>query len=228
MADFHVGIDIDTRNLLLRLNKGEKRLAYAVVNALNETAKRIQAGERQHLLKQFTVRQIAFMQREVAKIERKNFANVKRGQAWVEIGVGQKPRLLLSEFEKGGERLPFVGKNVAIPVLGGPARPTMRSRVPRGLQFQSLAFRDVYGRKSHGRSIVGQRRTYIVPNVGVFQRTGPKRRQTRMLYAFRPRLTLDDRLEFVRTARLVADRWFKEEMEKQVADALAHDQGKRA
>ncbi len=100
-----VNLKIDSAPLILRLRNGQRRLAYAAVNAVNNTAKRIQAAERRRVEEEFTVRKKQFILRQAAVI--KPFANVKQGRPYAEIGVGQKPRLLLSAFERGGERKPF-------------------------------------------------------------------------------------------------------------------------
>ena len=118
-----IDLQIDSTKLILRLRNGQRRLAYATVNAINNTAKRIQAAERRRVEKEFTVRKKNFIQRQAAII--KPFANVKQGRPYAEISVGQKPRLLLSAFERGAERKPSTpsARRVAEPVIGGPARP---------------------------------------------------------------------------------------------------------
>ena len=99
-----IDVQIDSTKLILRLRNGQRRLAYATVNAINNTAKRIQVAERQRVEKEFTVRKKNFVLRQAAVI--KPFANVKQGRPFAEIAVGQKPRLLLSAFERGAERKP--------------------------------------------------------------------------------------------------------------------------
>lgn len=89
-----IDLQIDSAPLVLRLQNGQRRLAYAVVNAINNTAKRIQAVERRRVEEEFTVRKKDFISRQAAVI--KPFANVQQGRPYAEIGVGQKPRLLLS------------------------------------------------------------------------------------------------------------------------------------
>lgn len=220
----NIRVSVENTQLLLRLRNGEKRLAFAVVNALNNTAKRIQNAMREKVVEDFTVRQKQFITRQVAKIDRSSFANVRRGQAWVEIAVGQAPRLLLSKFEEGGTRLPFVGKNVALPVIGGPARPSLSRRVPRAWTFEALQFHEAARTKTGQPIIVSSTQSaYIVPGVGVFQRV---RGRTRLVYAFIPHLTLEERLGFIKTARAVTDRWFAEEIETESMKALAHDGGR--
>jgi hypothetical protein len=216
-----IDLQIDSAPLVLRLKNGQRRLAYAVVNAINNTAKRIQAVERRRVEEEFTIRKKDFISRQAAVI--KPFANVMQGRAYAEIGVGQKPRLLLSAFERGAERKPFTqgARRVAEPVVGGPARPQFAAQVTPELRASRLRF-DVTktGRRRVG---VTRTKTYLVPEVGIFQRTGPK--TTRLVYAFTRGKKLAPRLRFVETAEKEADRWFREEMEREVLNAIARARG---
>ena len=54
-----IDLQIDSARLVLRLRNGERRLAYAVVNAINNTAKRIRDAERRRVEEEFTVRKKA-------------------------------------------------------------------------------------------------------------------------------------------------------------------------
>ena len=217
-----IDLQIDSAPLVLRLQNGQRRLAYAVVNAINKTAKRIQAVERRHIEQEFTVRKKEFISRQAAVI--KPFASVKQGRPYAEIGVGQKPRLLLSAFERGAERKPFTAnaRRVAEPVVGGPARPQFASAVTPELRAGRLRF-DLTktGRRRAG---AVRTKTYLVPDVGIFQRTGPK--TTRLVYAFTRGKKLEPRLRFVETAKREADWWFREEMEQEVLNAIARAKGK--
>ncbi len=58
-----VDLQIDSAQLVLRLRNGQRRLAYAAVNAINNTAKRIQAAERRRVEEEFTVRKKQFIRR---------------------------------------------------------------------------------------------------------------------------------------------------------------------
>ena len=97
-----IDLQIDSAQLLLRLQNGQRRLAYGVVNAINNTAKRIQDAERRRVEEEFTVRKKDFIRREAAIIN--PFASLRQARAFAEIAVGQKSRLLLSAFERGAER----------------------------------------------------------------------------------------------------------------------------
>ena len=217
-----IDLTIDSTELVLRLQNGQRRLAYAVVNAINNTAKRIQAVERRRVEQEFTVRKKEFIRREAAII--KPFASVKQGRAYAEISVGRKPRLLLSAFERGAERKPFTSaaKSVAEPVVGGPARPRFTQSVPPELRMGRLRFdRTKTGKRRAG---VTRTRTYLVPEVGIFQRVGKE--TSRMVYVFTRGKRIKPRLRFVETAQKEARRWFREEMEREVINAIARARGR--
>ena len=217
-----IDLQIDSTKLILRLRNGQRRLAYATVNAINNTAKRIQAAERRRVEEEFTVRKKQFILRQAAVI--KPFANVKQGRPYAEIGVGQKPRLLLSAFERGAERKPSTqgARRVAEPVVGGPARPRFNQPVPPELRVKRLRFdRTKTGKRRVG---VTRTKTYLIPSVGIFQRTGPE--SSRLVYFFSRGKRLKPRLHFVQTARNTADQWFQEEMEKEVLNAIARAKGR--
>ena len=217
-----IDMQIDSAPLVLRLRNGQRRLAYATVNAINNTAKRIQAAERRRVEDEFTIRKKQFILRQAAVI--KPFANVKQGRPYAEIGVGQKPRLLLSAFERGAERKPSTqgARRVAEPVVGGPARPRFSQPVPPELRVKRLRFdRTKTGKRRAG---VTRTKTYLVPSVGIFQRTGPE--SSRLVYFFSRGKRLKPRLRFVATAKKESDRWFREEMEKEVLNAIARSKGR--
>jgi hypothetical protein len=217
-----IDLQIDSAALVLRLQNGQRRLAYAVVNAINNTAKRIQETERRRVEEEFTVRKKEFIRRQAAII--KPFASVRQGRAHAEIAVGQKPRLLLSAFERGAERKPFTpsARSVAEPVIGGPARPQFTQPVTPELRVGKLRFdRTKAGRRRAG---VTRTKTYLVPKVGIFQRIGNA--TTRAVYLFTRGKKLAPRLHFVETAEKEANKWFREEMEREVVNAIARARGR--
>jgi hypothetical protein len=217
-----INFQIDSAQLVLRLQNGQRRLAYAVVNAINNTAKRIQNAERLRVEEEFTVRKKEFIRRQAAII--KPFASVRQARAFAEIAVGQKPRLLLSAFERGTERKPFTpaAQRVAEPVVGGPARPRFSQPVTPELRIGKLRFdRTKTGRR---RAAVTRTKTYLVPKVGVFQRIAKV--TTRAVYLFTKGKKLAPRLHFVETAEKEANKWFREEMEREVVNAIARARGR--
>lgn len=215
-----IKLNIDSAQLVRRLKNGERRFAYAVVNAINNTAKRIQQAERERLERTFTIRKRDFMLRQAAVI--KPFASVSQRRPYADVSVGQKPRLLLSIFERGGERKPATpsARFVAVPVRGGPARPDFRKPVTPALYMRRLKF----GRTKTGKRRAGVERTktYLVPQLGIFQRLG---QTARPVYLFVKGRRLKASLHWVQTAHKVANRWFKEEVKREVVKALARSGG---
>jgi len=162
------------------------------------------------------------MRREAAII--KPFASVKQGRPYVEISVGKKPRVLLSLFERGATRKPATSgaRRVAEPVVGGPARPEFRRPVTPEFKLRRLRFdRTSTGKRRAG---VVATKTFLVPSVGIFQRIGEG--AARAVYLFTTGKRLRPRLRFVKTAERVAQKWFREEMEREVINAIARARGK--
>lgn len=164
-----IDLRIDAAPLVLRLEKGERRLAYAVVNAINNTAKRVQEAERLHVQSSFQIRRPKFFfglpaRPGGAAARIRPFANVRQGRAYAEVAVSPPPgrglvsgRLLLSIFERGGERTPSSpgAKHVAVPITGGPARPTFASQIPKEYTWAGMRLAAYRGGKRVKRA--GQR-----------------------------------------------------------------------
>jgi hypothetical protein len=215
-------VSVDSAEVLRGLGMAPARVKYAVVNALNKTIRlgqeRVRARARGG---RFILRKPDFVLRQVAVIRGRNggsgFASVRDERFEARMAVGEKPRLLLSSFEEGGERRPFKGKNVAVPLPGGPARPSERASVPEAFTFKALRFTKgprVAGgspraRRQRGAPARwrGAQRTFILtrtrnaPHGGVFQRVGPGRSDVRMVYSFSAGVRIPRTLGFVDTAR---------------------------
>ena len=206
-----IDVDFDFSRLDDKSDKARKNIAFSTAQGINATAIRIQRAVRANVLKRFTVRMPKFIGRQAAVI--RPFAKVKANRPFAEIAVGQKKRLLLSQFEKGGTKEPVKGKRVAVPITGSPARPSFRQPVPKELRFTKLRFKRQRGKKGKKR-FKGANRTFLVPEVGVFQRTGQGKRDSVLLYTFTRRPKLQSRLNFVKTARAIATKFMSEEIER--------------
>ncbi len=219
-----VQIELDLKAMERRFGELSRRgLAYAAANAINNTAKLVQAAERERLDDVFTVRTPqtrTFLERQIAKI--KPFASVRDARPFAEISVGQAKRLQLSIFEKGGDKEPSPGRKlVGVPITGGPARLSFSSPVAETLYLRKLRFKAK--RTQTGKvQLRGQLRTFILKRTaqstygGVYQRVGPKRDDVRLVYSFKQRPRLRAVLGFVKTADEVGRRWLKREFEQQL------------
>jgi hypothetical protein len=135
-----IKLTIDTSTLDKFVGMAPKRLAYACANAINATALRIQTDIRTHTAATLTLRPKTreFMLRQAAILKPR--ASVRDGRPFAEISVGQKPGLLLPQYETGGARKPMVGKHAAVAVYGNAARPTWESSVTPELTFKRMGF----------------------------------------------------------------------------------------
>jgi hypothetical protein len=199
-----IRVQIDTKALQQRTLRESKRLAYSTAQALNRTAKTVQLAEQANLDRKFTVRKHTFMYR---LIKIKQWANVKAARPFVEIFVDSaKARVLLGIFEEGGEKQPAVGKEVAVPVTGGPARRSFAAGVAQDFTFRAMNLK-----QKRGANIwQGRQGTYEIPGVGVFQHIAGQLKGA-WLYVFKRRPKLRKTLGFGE----VAAKEFSAEFEKE-------------
>jgi hypothetical protein len=228
-----ISLKVDTSILDKTMKRYAKNLAFSTAQALNDTAKEAQKRIRENLRARFHIRQAAFMDRTIKIFA---FANARSNRPYVELGVDNKQRLLLSIFEEGGARLPFVGKNVAIPITGQAARPGIDDSVRSEFTFSALNFRKsaitsqgrrilsarkhagIRKRKLAGQYLIwqGDKRTFILPQTrraplgGVFQRVGPGKDDIRLIYSFKSNVRLKAALDFVSTTQQTLSDVFQE------------------
>jgi hypothetical protein len=217
-----INVKIDTKALKARTEREAKRLAFSTAQALNETAKEIQTAERVNLDRKFTVRKAGFLYRLI-KITA--FASPRKGRPFAEVAIDPaKKRVLLGIFERGGEKEPAKGKSVAVPLTGGPARPTFKQPVQGEFTFRKLRFRR-HRTKTGKVQWKGEQRTFTIPGLGVLQRVGGKAKDSvaRLIYAFQRRPHLKALLDFTE----VAVRTFNREFEQQFRRASTRGRKQR-
>jgi hypothetical protein len=224
LNDVKVNVKIDTSLLDKNAKRYAKNLAFSTAQALNDAAKEAQKRIRVNIRQRFHVRQAQFVDGSIKIFA---FANARANRPYAEIGVDNKPRFLLSIFEEGGARLPFVGKNVAVPITGQAARPSIADPVRSDMKFTALGFKKsaitrkgkillavrkrggIRKRKVSGQYQIwqGAHRTFILPQTrraplgGVFQRVGPGRDDIRLIYSFKANVRLRAALDFVSTSQ---------------------------
>lgn len=234
-------VDIRALTALSHVRNAEKRIIYAYANAVNNTALDVQLEEKRGLRQRMQIRKSGFIERQVAVV---SFASVRKGVASASIMVGKKPRLLLPIMEVGGDRPAFKGRRVAVPVTGGPARPTIAQSVVDQFTFRSLRLIQEGGRKRKrknvdfaavstkgGKQFKGAYRTFILPwtakapEGGVFQRVGPGRNDVRLVYSFKQNVHLKDILHWLSTARKTVENRFPVHLNTQIEQALKRAAG---
>ncbi len=250
MGAFQITVDIDAAEALRVLGNGERRIGFALVNSLNATVHDVQKDERDHVRSIFSIRKPDFILREAAVIEFASMKRgVLEAKVSAGNQNNPKQRLLLPRFEEGGPRTGFVGRNVAIPLTGG-ARPTKDSPIDPALTFSAMKLQEfrggkritrrMRGRHTRGYGVFGEygrlappitnyggtstwkgaNRTYLIPGVGVYQRTGP--RTSRLIWSFRPSVQLPRELRFVEIGRAVAEIQFAKHLRDQIYEAFDH------
>jgi hypothetical protein len=236
--NMQINISIDAENLKARTAKEAKNLAYSTAQAINDTAKDVQYRIQGDVQQLFRIRkkpgakswadassefsdatgdQPSRSERSfiIRQIKIFAWANVMKGKIFAEIGINNRPRLLLSHFEQGGMREPFKGKRVAVPITKTARGGSIQNPVNPNLTFRKLGFKKT--RTASGkRQIKGKLRTFILqktdrhPQGGVYQRIGPGRKDIRMVYSFRRSFRLRAVLGFVKKAQETYIRNFRE------------------
>jgi hypothetical protein len=170
-----IKVDIDADSVVKLTAAVLRQLPYATNNAITRTAKEAVDAGRKELQRDVTVRKQFILNR----ISILHYSKV--GNLTAIIGVNaavQGSPLLLGFLEEGGEKEPSNGEGIAIPLTGEAARPSFAQSVPTQFRYKNLKF---IGNK-------GRQKTFIVPNVGVFERVAPGKspEATVEIYSFKP------------------------------------------
>ena len=218
MKDFTVSVN--AARVLLVLENGGKRAAFAIRDAVNRTGRTVQVEVREKVEHEFTTRS-PFLARQVKFISAKLSTGVI--EARVGIGIGQRlsgAPLLLPGFEEGATREPRKGALVAVPVEARPSKPQV---IPEALWIQRLQLRFPRSRRQTPGAVAvrrGLQRTFQVPGLGILQRVGTG--VTRLLYAFMRPFKLDRRLEFYKTAQRVVRRDYAANLRREIMRTFRH------
>lgn len=204
-----ISVDIDAEAVVKLTAAVLRQLPYATNNAITRTAKEAVEAGREEVMAKLTIRKKFILNR----IKILQYSKVSNLTAIVGIdGTVQGAPLILSFLEEGGEKTPLHGDSLAIPLTGEAARPEFSESVPSALRYTNLRFDKGRGRK----------RTYIVPNVGIFQRVaaGDSPEATVLIYSFKPAARLPQHIH-LRAAmlRVIGDRFapiFSEEFVREI------------
>ena len=175
-------VDVRATGVLFMLRNGEKRMGWTAAAAINKTMDNIQAAQRLQVQRVFNVRKSEFLKRQAAIIKPRATAT----SLWSRVRVGSKKGLLLPLFEAGASRLPqkavrAAGENaVAVPKLGGPARPSIAEIIPEPMWVQRIGLKKRLSSKAtKGSGVI----TFLVPGKAIMRRVvGAAKEAAQVLY----------------------------------------------
>lgn len=209
-----ISVDIDTETVVKLTAAVLRQLPYAANNAITRVAKEaVEAGQKE-VAADLTVRKKFILNR--IRILQYSKVNNLTAVIGIDNRVQGAP-LILGFLEEGGEKSPTRGPDIAIPLTGEAPRPTFQDPVATALRYTNLRFG---GAKRGGRQ--GLRRTFVIPNVGIFQRvaSGDSPDSTLLIYSFKPSAKLPQHIQ-LRAAMLkvIGERFgpiFSEEFTKEI------------
>jgi len=167
-----IGVTVDVDSVVKLTATVLRQLPYATNNAITRTSKEEVEAARNELKRDLTIRKQFILKR----IKILQYSKVSNLTAIIGLDANvQGAPLLLGFLEEGGEKEPIAGEGIAIPLTGEAARPTFAQSVPTAFRYKNLRFSGNKGRQN----------TYIVPNVGVFQRFAPGKEGSELIYSFK-------------------------------------------
>lgn len=220
-----INLSIDISGALKIFDTVTKKISYATNSALTRVAKECADAGQKELAADFTIRKRFILSRlRILKYSKVNNLTTTIG---IDAKVVGSP-LLLPQFEEGGTKNPQHGSQLAVPITGGPARPSFNSAVRSALKYQNLHI--VQGKGWH--------RTYVVPGVGIFERVnaiGPRQKGARkpsttvLIYKFERSAPLHKTTHIVAVMTDVVNARFPtiwaQEFDKEVARYLKKKRG---
>lgn len=218
----NIKIDIDAEQVVRLTAAVLRQLPYAANNAIIRTAKAIVETERAEITRVLEPR-TKFAQNRIQILQYS-----KANDLTAIVGVNPKVQgsavLLGFLLGDGGTKEPTVGGGIAEPITGSPSRPEFGSKIPRKLLYRQLGI--IQHVTSTGKiQLKGKQRTFVLPNIGVFQREGPGRRDIELIYKFAGSAHLRARMKFTSLAKNIIDKYFaqffSEEFTKEILKKAA-------
>jgi hypothetical protein len=219
-------IDLDIRQVEKLTKAVIRQLPFATANALNKTALTFQEVKRRDFRSTFLLRRKPFIEQQGVKVLR-GFA--KKDKLEITVGVDDKADFL-SKFEPGGVKRPQ-GEHLAIPSPKSLDRSKVipRNMRPRALDIADGVAQGITVRRKKGtvtpgkirRAGQGLRRTFEVPEVGIFQRRGRGAASTtHPLYLYGRQARIQPELRYIERAREIMSRKFNDNFRQEFAKAI--------
>ena len=210
-----ISVSVDTSAVVGLTAAVLRQLPFAMNSAITRVAKEAVEAGKQELGADLVIRKKFIL----GRIRILQYSKVNNLSAI--IGVDDQVQgapLLLGFLEEGGVKEPTRGSEIAIPLTGEAARPSFTDPVVTALRYTNLRFDKGVGRKN----------TFLIPNVGIFQRIAPGNApgSTLLIYAFKPAAQLPTRTH-LRAAmiRVIGARFapiFTEEFSKEILKRAEH------
>lgn len=208
----NIKVDVNMDDVVRLTAAVLRQLPFAANNAITRTAKEAVEAGRIEISKDLQVRKKFILNR----IKILQYSKVNNLTAI--IGIDNKVQgapLILGFLEEGGTKEPIHGPDIAIPLTGESPRPSFADPVATALRYTNLRFDKRRGRK----------KTFIVPNVGIFQRiaAGNSPDSTVLIYSFKPTAKLPQHIQLraamlkvigQRFASIFSDEFTKEILKK--------------
>jgi hypothetical protein len=220
-------IDLDVRQVDKLTRAVIRQLPFATANALNKTALTFQDVKRRDFRSTFLLRRKPFIEQQGVKVL-KGFA--KKDKLEITVGVDPHKADFLTKFEPGGTKRPR-GEHLAIP---SPKSLDRSKVIPRNMRPKALDIADgvaqgITVRRKKGtvtpgkirRAGQGLRRTFEVPEVGIFQRRGRGAASTtHPLYLYGRQARIQPELRYIDRAREIMSRKFNDNFRAEFAKAI--------
>jgi hypothetical protein len=171
----NIKVDVDIEGVVKLTAAVIRQLPYAANNAITRTAKEAVEAGRQEIARDLQLRK-KFIPSRIKILQ---YSKVNNLTAIIGLDTrAQGAPIILGFLEEGGTKEPTKGSEIAIPLTGEVPRPSFPDPVAPAFRYGNLRFQNRRGRK----------KTFIVPDVGIFQRIAPGNSpdSTVLIYSFKP------------------------------------------
>jgi len=226
-----ISMKLDASAFEAKTKKQIRNLAYSTVQAINDTAKQVQEAVRKDMEKRFNIRSDKTKKFLFQRIKISQFADVNKNKPYAEISIDikNKARLLLPLYETGGERKPFFGKQMAVPITSTAREGSINKPVADDFRWDKMKIKKYktkareiikyktklngvitkYKPKERKTQLKGRQRTFVMKG-RLWQRIGSGRRDIRAIYHFSKPFRLRKRLRFVDISKETYQKQFQE------------------
>lgn len=199
-------IDGDFTPAVGLFDRVKRQIPYATAVAINTTLDGAQRDIRVGMNQRFILRRKTFIERTI-KIAKPDRADKRKLVGTIRVDPN---RPILAKHEKRGTKRPR-GQHIAVPT--GAYRG--QKAIPKSKRPKAFNFRRV------GRAIRGDKRTFILPGKGIYQKVGRGRKKTiKQLYVFKRSVPISARLNFVDTTVRVVRRDYGRNFHKALRRAM--------